>query len=131
MEETTALEELTALANEALTPYFDDSDTSKYARLFARDATYFDPNSSGRLEGNAIGELFAAYAGSIPPDRFEILDPDVTIHGDVAVFTYNLDTFSREDGSVTSRWNTTEIPERSADGCDMTHAHWSHREPMA
>ena len=131
MQETTALDELTTLAKEALTPYFDDSDTSKYAALFARDATYFDPNSAGRIEGNAIGELFAAYAGSIPPDRFEILGPAVTIHGDIAVFTYNLDTISREDGSTTSRWNTTEVHERSGDGWIMTHAHWSHREPMA
>ena len=131
MEETTALEELTALANEALIPYFDDSDTSKYAALFAKDATYFDPNSSGRIAGDAIGNLFASYVGMVPPDRFEILDPEVTVYGDIAVFTYNLDTFSREDGSVTSRWNTTQIHEHSADGWDMTHAHWSHREPMA
>ncbi len=131
MQETKALEELTALLQAALNPYFDDSDPKEYAALFADEATYFDPNSSGKQEGDGIQQLFGAYAGNIPPDRYEILDPSVSVYGDIAVFTFNLDTFSKDDGSVTGRWNTTQIHSRSHVGWEMTHAHWSHREPVS
>ena len=113
MQNAQARNELTALVTAALDPYFADSNPKEYAALFAADA---------------IQQLFAAYAGNIPPDRYEILDPTADLHGDTAIFTFNLDTFSQDDGSVTSRWNTTQIHSRSADGWDMIHAHWSHRE---
>ena len=131
MQNAQARDELVALVQAALNPYFADSNPEEYAALFAVDATYFDPNSSGKLEGDAIKQLFAAYAGNIPPDRYEILDPTVDLHDDTAILTFNLDTFSKSDGSVTSRWNTTQIHCRSADGWDMIHAHWSHREPVS
>ena len=128
MEEAIVLKELVEQERTALDPYFGESDTSGYAGLFAGDATYFDPNSSGKLVGAAIVELFAAYAGQLPPWRYEIIDPQVQLVGDAAVFTFNLDTFDADDGSVTSRWNTTEVHGRTADGWNLIHAHWSHRE---
>ena len=128
MQDTTALEELTTLVQAAIDPYFEDSDPTEYAALFAENATYFDPNSSGKLEGEAIRQLFATYTGQIPPDRYEVLNPAVSLQGDTAVFTFNLDTFDKKDGSVTSRWNTTQVHMPSGDGWDMIHAHWSHRD---
>lgn len=131
MNDATALEELTGLLRAALDPYFNDSDPRTYEKLFAAEATYFDPNSAGKLEGDGIHRLFAAYAGQIPPDRYEILDPKVTLHADTAVFTFNLDCFDRDDGSLTRRWNATQVHEHSSTGWPMVHAHWSLREPVA
>ena len=64
-------------------PYFGQSDPASYVELFAADATYFDPNSSGKLSGPSIGELFGAYAGQIPEWRYEIVDPAVQLPLDV------------------------------------------------
>lgn len=129
MQDTTVLEELIALEQAAMDPYFSESDPSTYAGSFASGATYFDPNSAGRIENDAILKHFAAFAGQIPPWRYEIRNPAVSVLGDAAVFTFNLETYDATDGSVTSRWNTTEVRLRTADGWEMVHAHWSHREP--
>ena len=130
MEESIVLKEFVEQERAVLDPYFGESDTSGYAGLFTGDATYFDPNSSGKLAGHAIVELFAGYAGQVPPWRYEIVDPEVQLIGDAAIFTFNLDTFDADDGSVTLRWNTTEVHRRTADGWEMVHAHWSHREAI-
>ena len=131
MDSSIVLKELLEQEQAAMDPYFDQSDPTGYVALFTEDATYFDPNSSGKLSGTAIKELFGAYAGQIPRWRYEIHDPEVQISGESAVFTFNLDTFDVDDGSVTSRWNTTEVHTRSGDGWQLIHAHWSHREPAA
>ncbi len=129
MEESTVLEDLVAQERSVLEPYFADSDTSSYAGLFTGDATYFDPNSSGRLDGGvAIRELFAGYAGQFPSWRWELVEPAVQLSGDTAVLTFHLDTFDVETGTVTSRWNTTEVHRKTPDGWELIHAHWSHRQ---
>jgi len=129
--DTGVLSELLAGERAAMDPYFGESDPTTYAGLFSREATYFDPNSSGRLKGDAIAQHFAAAAGQIPPFRYDILNPDVEIHGDTAIFTFNLETYDPSDGSITSRLNTTEVHRRTEDGWDMVHAHWSLMEPAS
>ena len=129
MNDTAVLEDLVAQERAAMDPYFADSDPAAYVALFADEATYFDPNTPGRVEDEAIAKHFAGYAGEIPPWRYEVLNPEVTVRGDTAVFTFNLVTFDRDDGSVTSRWNTTEVHARSGDAWRIVHAHWSHTEP--
>jgi ketosteroid isomerase-like protein len=126
MQDSIVLGELLAIVEAAMDPYFNDSDPNVYADLFCDEATYFDPNSSGKLERGAIREHFAAFAGQIPPLRYEILNPGVDVFGDTAVFTFNLETYDQADGTVTSRWNTTEVHKRTGDGWEMVHAHWSH-----
>ena len=130
MEESVVLKDLLEQERAALDPYFGETDTSAYAGLFTPDATYFDPNSAGKLTGQAIPELFAGYAGQFPPGRYEILDPSVQATGDAAVFTFNVDTFDAVGGSITSRWNATEVHRRTAQGWELIHAHWSHREAI-
>ena len=129
MKDTTVLEGFVARERAALDPYFGESDTSRYANLFGDDATYFDPNSSGKIEGDAIQKHFAAFDGQIPPWRYDILNPSVDVREGAAVFTFQLETYDVGDDSVTSRWNTTEVHARTADGWRMIHAHWSHTEP--
>ena len=129
MQNNTVLEELMAQVQAALGPYYDESDATGYAARFADEATYFDPFSSGKLENDAIQRHFAGFAGQIPPFRYEILNPAVSVHGDTAVLTFNLVTYDKADGSITGRWNTTEVHRRAGDGWEMVHAHWSYTEP--
>ncbi len=128
-EVATVLEELMTLERAALDPYFAESDPSAYVALFANEATYFDPNSAGRLDGDAYKQHFAAAAGQIPPFRYEILNPAVDLHGDTAVFTFNVKAVDPAAGTVAALWNTTEVHCRINDGWEMVHAHWSYTEP--
>ena len=128
-EDDGVLEELMALETAALDPYFGQSDPSAYVALFADEATYFDPNSAGRLNGDAYKQHFAAAAGQIPPFRYEILNPAVDLHGDTAVFTFNVKAVDPADGTVAALWNTTEVHCRIHGGWEMVHAHWSYTEP--
>jgi len=129
MHDTTALTELVALERAALDPYLGESDPSAYVALFADEATYFDPNSAGRLDGDAYEQHFAAVAGQIPASRYKILNPAVDLRGDTAVFTFNVEVVDLADGTVVTLWNTTEVHSRTDDGWEMVHAHWSHSEP--
>jgi ketosteroid isomerase-like protein len=123
------LKELIALETAALDPYFAESDPSRYVALFADEATYFDPNSAGRLHGGAYKQHFAAYAGQIPPFRYKILNPAVHLLGDTAVFTFNVEVVDPADDTVAALWNTTEVHYRTDDRSEIVHAHWSYTEP--
>ena len=127
--EVAVLEELMALETAALDPYFGQSDPSAYAAMFADEATYFDPNSAGRLNGHAYKQHFVAFAGQIPPLRYQILNPAVDLHGDTAVFTFNVEVVDPADGTVAALWNATEVRCRIHSGWEIVHAHWSYTEP--
>jgi ketosteroid isomerase-like protein len=129
MKDAKVLEEFIAGVRVALDPYFGKSDTTWYADRFADVATYFDPNSSGKLENDEIRRQFEGYAGQIPPFGYEIINPSVSVHGDTTVFTFNVEMYDKADGSITGRWNTTEVHRRTGDGWEMVHAHWSYTEP--
>jgi hypothetical protein len=129
MHDPTLLEELLTTERASMDQYFGASDPAAYVERFGEQATYFDPNSGGKLEGGAIAQLFGTYAGHIPKWRYEILNPSVDVRGDAAVFTFSLESYDLEDDSITSRWNTTEVHARTPAGWRMVHAHWSHTEP--
>jgi ketosteroid isomerase-like protein len=128
-EDAAALNDLMTLERAALDSYFGESDPSGYVALFADEATYFDPNSAGRLDGDAYKQHFAAIAGQIPPLRYEILNPAVDLRGDTAVLTFNVEVVDPTDGTVVTLWNTTEVHCRTDNGWETIHAHWSYTEP--
>ena len=104
-------------------------DPSGYAELFADDVTYFAPVTDGRLEGGRnLRALFAPVAGKINIPRFELLTPKLQLHGDIGVFTYNVDEYAR-DGVPSARWNATEVYRRVGDQWRIVHGHWSARSP--
>ncbi len=61
-------------------------------------------------------------------DRYEMLNAQVTVDGNMALLTYNLVNYIKDnDGleSVGTRWNSTSVYQR-VDGVWKTiHSHWS------
>lgn len=104
-------------------------DPSGYVELFADDLSYFAPVTGGRLEGiSALKDLFGPIEGKINIPRFEMLNPKLQLHGDVGVFTYQLDEYA-DDGSASARWNATHVYRRIGAQWRIMHAHWSATAP--
>jgi ketosteroid isomerase-like protein len=99
-----------------------------YADLFADDLTYFAPPTGGRLEGiEALRASYAPAKGKINVPKYEVSNSKLQLHGDVGVFTYNLDEYARGDDAPSARWNATEVYRRDGDEWRIIHAHWSPR----
>ena len=85
--------------------------------------TYFHAMTDKRLDGlPALRALYEGYRGMPLFDSYEIVDPNVQVGGDMAVLTYIL---ARRNGDVTSRWNATQVYQRTKDGWRVIHSHWS------
>src|SRR5436189_4106612 len=66
-------------------------DPQGYLEIYAPELTYFDPLQEKRIDGlDAMKEMIAPYTGKIRVDRFDMIDPKVQHHGDIAVLTFNL-----------------------------------------
>jgi uncharacterized protein (TIGR02246 family) len=108
-------------------------DPQGFLETYAPEITYFDPGQEKRVDGlEAMKQYIAPLAGKIKVDRYEILNPKVQSHGDVAVLTYNLVNYARQpDGSEkpTSRWNSTSVYRRMDGRWRMIHSHWSFTKP--
>jgi hypothetical protein len=60
--------------------------------------------------------------------RYEIIDPRVDRHGDVALLTFNIVNYGKlpdRPESVLSRWNSTEVYRRINGKWKIIHSHWS------
>lgn len=96
-----------------------------YSELFADDITYFDTFMNDRLE--TIGQLRDHYTpmeGTVNLPRFELLDPELQLEGEIGILTYFLKQYS-EEGPVGPTWKTTEVYRRDGDDWRAIHAHWS------
>ncbi len=102
--------------------------------IYAPEITYFDPFQEKRIDGiEAMKKIYAAIAGKFKIVRYDMIDPKVQWHGDVAVLTYNLvdDVLQQTDGpgSVRVRWNSTQVYARVNGKWRVIHAHWSCIKP--
>ncbi len=104
-------------------------DPGGFAEISADEVTYFDPGTEKRVDG--IGSLRQRYApleGKIKIERYDMLNPNVQVHGDTAVLTFNLIDYT--DGPEGSRaedhWNATEVYWRSNGQWKIIHTHWSY-----
>ncbi len=126
------LEEITSVERSALDRW-GNGDPQGFLDVYATEVTYFDPFVERRVDGlGAMKEWYAPFAGKIHVDRYEMLNPKVQRHGDVAVLTYNLVNYMKQaDGSekAAARWNSTAVF-RKIDGKWRTiHSHWSFVKP--
>jgi hypothetical protein len=64
--------------------------------------------------------------------RYDMIDPKVQRHGEVALLTFNLVNYGRLPGAperVLSRWNSTEVYSRIGGTWKIIHSHWSFIQP--
>jgi len=129
------LEELVALERSALDRWIA-MDPCGYHDLQASDVTYFDPFTEIRVDGrDALQVRFAPMADMKAPftdPRYEMINPKVQRHGEVALLTFNLVNYGKlPDGleRVLSRWNATQVYRRVGAAWMIIHSHWSFIQP--
>ena len=110
-----------------------NGDPQGYIEIYAPELTYFDPVQEQRVDGlDAMKAMLAPLAGKIRVDRYDLIDPKVQRHGEVAVLTFNLLSYrTQPDGkdAVVARWNATAVY-RAMDGTwKSIHVHWSFIKP--
>lgn len=130
---TNPSEEIIALEKAALDRW-GKGDPQGVLDTYAAGITYFDPFQEKRLAGiEAMKALYAPMAGKVKIERFEMLDPRVQHHGDVAVLTYNLvEDLQPSAEAPESRhlaWNSTQVYARIEGNWKIIHGHWSLTKP--
>jgi ketosteroid isomerase-like protein len=126
-------ETIIALERAALDRW-DQGDPNGYLDTYAPEVTYFDPVTEKRIDGlEAMRKYYAPLAGKIHVDRYDMLNPVVQHHGDVAVLSYNLvnygASFDGKPEAVPHPWNSTKIYARIANEWKIVHDHWSYIKP--
>jgi uncharacterized protein (TIGR02246 family) len=111
-------------------------DPQGYLDLFVPDVTYFDPTTDRRIEGREAMEarLAPMRSAKVPFKawRYDMIEPRVQRHGDVAVLTFNLvnyGTMPDQPERVIARWNSTEVYRRVDGAWKIVHSHWSFTKP--
>jgi ketosteroid isomerase-like protein len=104
-------------------------DPGGFLDLYATDITYFDPVTAARIDGHpAMEDYYRPWVGKIQVARYEMLNPQVVVDGNLALLTYNLVNYIRDAKghvSVGSRWNSTTVYQRQRDTWKTIHSHWS------
>jgi uncharacterized protein (TIGR02246 family) len=111
-------------------------DPQGYLDLYAPEVTYFDPTTESRVDGReAIEARLAPMKNVTLPFkdlRYDMIDPKVQRHGDVALLTFNLVNYGKMQDrpeSVLTRWNSTEVYRRIDGRWKIIHSHWSYIKP--
>ena len=121
------LEEMVALETNKLDLWYGESDPSAYVAEVADDATAlaaFLPLT--RQVGEELREARRGFEGLIPHIDYEIVDPAVDVRGDIVIFTFFTEGTDLDNPDVPyGPWNATKVFNRTADGWEMIHTHWS------
>ena len=116
---------------EAALERWGNGDPWGFLEICAPEVTYQDPALEFRLDGlEALTAYYKQAEGKVSLDGFELLNPSVQQHGDVAVLTFNYLSWSGTgDERSESRWNCTEVYRRTDEGWRIIHTHWSRTQP--
>lgn len=98
----------------------------------AAEITYFDPSLEKRINGiQEFTELLKPIENQFTIEKYEMLNPKVQVHGDVAVLSYNLVDYSKNPEGVEQKffWNTTEVYAKMNSDWKIIHSHWSFTKP--
>ena len=111
-------------------------DPDGYLNLYASEITYFDPMREARVDGpkamRALFEPIKKAKSPVKDPRYEMINPKVAQHGDVALLTFNLISYGKmgdQPEAVLARWNSTEIYARTEGTWKIIHSHWSFTKP--
>ena len=106
-----------------------NGDPGGFLELYGAEITYFDPVTEARIDGHqAMEDYYRPWIGKIHVARYEMLNPQVVVDGDMALLTYNLVNYIRDaEGaeSVGARWNSTTVYRRRDGTWKAIHSHWS------
>jgi ketosteroid isomerase-like protein len=104
-------------------------DPGGFLEVYATDITYFDPLTARRIDGlPAMADYYNPWIGKIHVPRYEMLNPQVVIDGEMALLTYNLVNYLRDkqgNESVGTCWNSTTVYQRRDGQWKAIHSHWS------
>ena len=96
------------------------------------DVTYFDPSLERRLDGKTeYIELLKPIENTFTIEKYELLNPKVQVHGNVAILTYNLVDYTKNQLGVEQKflWNSTEVYTKVKNDWKIIHSHWSLTKP--
>ncbi|MBI5035025.1 MAG: DUF4440 domain-containing protein [Chloroflexi bacterium] len=101
-------------------------DPSGFLEISAPDVVYFDPYLERRIDGLvALTKYYEALRGQVRIDRFELINPNVQVCGEVAVLTFNYVSYT---GEAQDRWNCTEVYRRTNGAWRIIQTHWSYTQ---
>jgi ketosteroid isomerase-like protein len=106
-----------------------NGDPGGFLDIYANDITYFDPVTATRIDGHpAMADYYGPFVGKIRVERYEIVNPQVVVDGNLALLSYNLVNYILDaNGSemIGSRWNSTVVYQRRGKTWKSIHSHWS------
>lgn len=106
-----------------------NGDPTGFLQLYGDDVSYFDPTTAARMDGrDRMVEYYQPWTGLIRIARFEMLNPQVVVQGDMALLTYNLVNYDRDNEGneyVGTRWNSTTVFQKQDGTWKSIHSHWS------
>jgi len=103
-------------------------DTFGFIEAAAEEITYFDPGLEKRCTGKKdFHDWIAAFNGAFSFPDYELHDPQVQMHGDVGILTFNFIGFM-QDGSK-EYFNTTEVYKLIEGDWKLISSHWSQTKP--
>ena len=117
-------EMIISLEKEALA----STDPMAFVELSDTDVIYFDPSLETKIEG--LEQLRTYYKGmQLPPaDHFDMIRPVVQVAQNIAVLTFNLDSYLSDK---VIKWNCTEVYKRNPDNqWKIIQTHWSYVKPL-
>lgn len=126
-EKMTVQEKIIGLEKAALERW-NHGDPTGFLELSATDVVYFDPSIEKRIDGlEALTKLYEPAKGQIQVDRYEMINPLVQATGEMAVLTYNLQSYVNDK---VHKWNCTEVFRHEPDGkWKIIQTHWSPTQP--
>lgn len=130
-DDAAVLEELIAHETVNLDAWYGESDPGPYIAEIADGATAYDAFMPMTLMvGQEIRDFYGTLEGMIPPIDYQIVDPAVDVHGDLAIFTFFIEGTNLADPDLPfSPWGVTKVMNRTADGWEMLHTHFSSPVP--
>ena len=103
-------------------------DTFGFIEAAAEEITYFDPGLEKRCTGKKeFHNWIAAFNGKFSLPNYEFIDPQVQMHSDVGILTFNFMGFM-QDGSK-EYFNTTEVYRLIDEDWKLISSHWSQTKP--
>jgi ketosteroid isomerase-like protein len=106
-----------------------NGDPGGFLEVYGADVTYFDPLTTMRIDGHeAMTDYYRPWFGKIRIARYEMLNSQVVVDGQMALLTYNLVNYTMDPQgreTVGSRWNSTTVYRRVGGDWRTIHSHWS------